>query len=244
MTTRTERTIAALRQSILDGRFGPGMHLGEEVLSQDFGVSRTPIRNALRVLANEQLLAYEPNCGYVVRRYTTTDVLHAYDVRGALEAMACRLAAEAGLSTGRRAKLAAINQAAGLIIARGAWGPEDQAAWRDCNSDFHATIMDASGNRLLDVAAQQMRQIPRLYDHRMEPGSAFYESVYTPANRERSHAEHVQLFSAISGRQGARAEHLMREHVWRNRELLHQRADELAAAAAEQAPAEPQKRRR
>jgi GntR family transcriptional regulator of vanillate catabolism len=234
MTTRTERTIDALRKSILDGRFMPGHHLGEEALSQDFGVSRTPIRNALRVLANEHLLVYEPNRGYVVRRYTTSDVLHAYDVRGTLEAMACRLVAEAGLTAKQRAKLVGINRAADQIIIRGSWDQEDQAAWRDCNTDFHNIIMEASGNRLLDLLAHQMRQIPRLYDHRMEPGSAFYESVYTQSNRERSHGEHLQIVSAIENRQAARAEHLMREHIWRNRELLRQRADDLATLAARQ----------
>jgi GntR family transcriptional regulator of vanillate catabolism len=238
MSTRTEDTIAALRRSILDGRFGPGVHLGEEALSQDFGVSRTPIRNALRVLANEHLLIYEPNRGYVVRRYTTADVLKAYDVRGTLEGMACRVVAETGLTAAFRARLVAINEAAGHIVAGRSWGQQEQAGWRDCNTDFHNTVMEAAGNELLYLAAQQMRHIPRLYDHRMEPGSAFYESVYTPVNRERSHGEHLEILGAIDARQGTRAEQLMREHVWRNRELLRHRADAQAPPSAA-APAWP-----
>jgi GntR family transcriptional regulator of vanillate catabolism len=230
MTTRTETTIEALRRSILDGRFEPGAHLSEEALSADFGVSRTPIRNALRVLANEDLLVYAPNRGCVVRRYSTADVLDAYDVRGTLEAMACRLVAERGLTAEQEARLAAINRAAGAVIDRNIWGPAEQAAWRDCNTDFHSLLMEAAGNALLELTARQMRRIPRLCDHRMEPGSAFYESVYTPANRQRSHGEHLELLAAIQARQGARAEHLMREHVWRNRELLRQRAAQLAEA--------------
>lgn len=231
MSTRTEDTIAGLRRSILDGRFPPGAHLGEELLSQDFGVSRTPIRNALRVLANEHLLIYEPNRGYVVRRYTTEDVLQAYDVRGTLEGMACRLVAEAGLPPLHRDRLEAINDTAARIIAAGIWTPVEQAAWRDCNTDFHNGIMEASGNEPLFLAAQQMRHIPRLHDHRMEPGSPFYESVYTPANRERSHGEHIEIMRAIEARQGARAEALMREHVWRNRELLRHRVDDARRGA-------------
>jgi GntR family transcriptional regulator of vanillate catabolism len=224
MSTRTEDTITRLRQSVLEGRFTPGAHLREELLSQDFGVSRTPIRNALQVLANENLLIYEPNRGYIVRRYATSDVLKAYDVRGTLEGMACRLVAEAGLSARQRNRLLEINTRAGAIVAAGVWGKAEQAAWRDCNSELHNAIMEASGNEPLALAAQQMRHIPRLHDHRMEPGSPFYESVYTPTNRERSHREHLEIVEAILARQGTRAEHLMREHVWRNRELLRLRA--------------------
>lgn len=231
MSTRTERTIADLRQSILEGRFKPGTHLGEEGLSESFGVSRTPIRNALRVLANENLLTYQPNQGYVVRKYTTSDVLKAYDVRGTLEGMACRLVAEEGLTARQKERLYRIHNRADQIIARGVWAVENQAAWRDCNTDLHNAIMEISANEPLFMAAQQMRFIPRLHDRRMEPGSAFYESVYTPANRERSHAEHAEILDAICLRQGSRAEHLMREHVWRNRKLLHRRLDELEDGA-------------
>jgi DNA-binding GntR family transcriptional regulator len=96
-----------------------------------------------------------------------------------------------------------------------------------------------SANEPLILSAHQMRLIPRLHDRRMEPGSAFYESVYTPANRERSHAEHEEILDAICERQSSRAEHLMREHVWRNRKLLRLRLDELESGIELKAANQP-----
>ena len=65
-----------------------------------------------------------------------------------------------------------------------------------------------------------MRRIPRVYDHRLEPSHSFFQSVHTLERRRQSHSEHGDILNAMIHRQGARADSLMREHVYRNREAM------------------------
>ena len=227
MTTRTEAVIARLRDRVLDGTFGPGTHLHEAVLAQNLGVSRTPIRDALRILGSEGLLVYSPNRGYVVRRFWTQDVLDAYDLRATLEGMAARVAAERGLNAKVRRQLTEIIEGGESVVNGPTWSSEDQAEWRRMNSDFHQIIVEFSANQHLILVAQQMRRMPRIVDSRLEPNEAFYQSVYTRERRQRSHAEHCEIFDALINRQGSRAESLMREHVFRGREILRVALPEL-----------------
>ena len=97
--TRTQEVVRQIRDLILDGALGPGEQLTEVAMAQRIGVSRTPIRDALNTLATEGLLIYLPNRGYIVRRFDVQEVLDAFDTRGTLEGMACRVVAERGLSS-------------------------------------------------------------------------------------------------------------------------------------------------
>ena len=221
-TTRTEGVISQLRDQVLDGSLAPGTHLHEEALAQRLGVSRTPVRDALRVLANENLLVYAPNRGYVVRAFGAQDILGAYDVRGTLEAMACRLAAERGLSAEVEAALREVLAKSDAIVNGGNWEAVQQQAWQRLNASFHAIVVDYSGNQHLISSARQMRRIPRVYDPRLAPDHSVFQTIYSDERARRSHIEHCEVFDAICNRQGTRAEGLMREHVYRNRELLRQ----------------------
>ena len=220
MPTVTEKVIAEIRDRILSGRYAPGAHLHEVTTAADLEVSRTPIRDALRVLANEKLLDYYPNRGYVVRDVDLHDVLDAYDVRGTLEGMACRLVAERGLDAEAEARFAGMLARGDAIFAQPCWGPAEQAAWRALNSEFHFTILEASGNRHLAPIMRQIRFFPQMFDSRLSPESDFFQTVHTRAQRLRSHHDHGHIVEAILRREGARAEALMREHVHANRELL------------------------
>lgn len=220
MSTRTEDVINRLRESVLDGAIAPGTHLHEETLAQSLGVSRTPIRDALRVLANENLLVYSPNRGYAVRRFALEEILGAYDVRGTLEGMACRLAAERGLREAAAEDLDAVMASAAAILHGGAWTAAEQQEWRSLNGRFHARVVDESGNPSLASIARQMRRLPRMHDPRLDPDHDTFQAIYTLAQARQSHAEHNAILDAIRHRQGTRAEALMREHVYRNRELV------------------------
>lgn len=220
LITVTEKVIFQLREGILNGKYAPEQHLHEVSLADDLKVSRTPIRDALRVLANEELLVYEPNCGYVVRKVALKDVLDAYDARGAVESLACRIVAERGLSADQRAQLEGMLTEGDRIFRGPTWSTTEQGAWRKLNLEFHEAISAASENRMLAPMLKQLRSLPRMFDARLEPESDFYQQVHTRKARLRAHGEHTEIVSALIRREGSRAESLMREHIYRNRETL------------------------
>jgi GntR family transcriptional regulator, vanillate catabolism transcriptional regulator len=226
LITVTEKVIYQVREGILNGKYAPEQHLHEVSLAEDLKVSRTPIRDALRVLANEELLVYEPNCGYVVRKVALKDVLDAYDARGAVESLACRLVAERGLSADQRTQLEAMLKEGDRIFKGPTWSTAEQAAWRKLNLEFHTAIVAASENRLLPPVLKQLRSLPRMLDARLEPESDFYQQVHTRKARLRAHGEHSELVSALIRRESSRAESLMREHIYRNRETLRRYLEE------------------
>jgi GntR family transcriptional regulator of vanillate catabolism len=225
--------ISRLRDLLLDGALAPDTHLHEAALAKSVGVSRTPVRDALRVLANEGLLIYSANKGYVVKRFDVEDIFGAYDVRGVLEAMACRIAAERGLTAEVEASLRKILEQSALTVNGDNWELQGKFEWPKLNMAFHYEIIDFSGNQHLMHVARQMRRLPKLHDARLQPDHTVFQSVYSQARARRSHEEHCDLFQAIIDRQGSRAEALMREHVYRNREALRRSiAPPLAEAPA------------
>lgn len=232
MVTTTEKVIERIREGVLDGVYKPGAHLHEVTMAADIGVSRTPIRDALRVLANEDLLVYYPNRGYFVRTVELADVFDAYDVRGTLEGLACRVIAERGLEDAQKARLGDHLDLGDRIFASPRWTGQEQSAWRALNTDFHFAIVELSHNRHLDPIMRQVRFFPRIFDSRLDPTSEFFQSVHTREQRLRSHHDHQHIVEAIFRREGARAEALMREHVYANRELL--RRAMAAPAGADQ----------
>lgn len=233
MSTRTENVIQRLRDMVIDGELSPETHLHEAALAQKLGVSRTPVRDALRVLANENLLIYSPNRGYVVKGFGLQDILDAYDVRGTLEAMAARVCAERGLGAEAEKLLVETVQRSERIMQAGRWESDEQQEWRRLNSAFHFGIADETRNQHLILTARQMRRLPGIFDPRLEPQNAVFQSIYSFERARQSHVEHCEILDAVQQRQGSRAESLMREHVYRNRELVRQ-SRELLTQTREQ----------
>ena len=87
-----------IRQSILSGYYRPGQRLTEIALAEEMQASRTPVVNALKALTEQGLVRFEANRGYWVREFHLGEVLEAYDIRASLEGLACRQAAEKGVS--------------------------------------------------------------------------------------------------------------------------------------------------
>ena len=86
--TRSLSVTDRIRSAILSGDYAPGARLHEVRLSENLGVSRTPIRSALQSLASEGLLEYTPNRGYSVRQFRTSEIVDAYEIRAMLESLA------------------------------------------------------------------------------------------------------------------------------------------------------------
>jgi DNA-binding GntR family transcriptional regulator len=96
MNTQLTHAIVRIREMILRGELAPGQRVAEAPLADLLGVSRTPVRQALPLLAQEGLLSEHETRGYVVRAFTAEDIVDAIDLRGALEGLAIRKVTESG----------------------------------------------------------------------------------------------------------------------------------------------------
>lgn len=135
-----DKVVDELRRRIIDRIYEPGHRLTEERLASDFGVSRNPVREAIRVLEAEGFLIAQPRRGAVVASMTAQDVEDLFDVRLSLEVLAAQLAAARAGADGAES-LERL-----LAEARVTRHDTDLAA---LNTRFHATICELAGNELL-----------------------------------------------------------------------------------------------
>lgn len=208
MATRGQSVARTLRDGVLDGTYKPGARMNEVDISNALGVSRTPVRGALGVLAAEGLLDYVPNSGYVVRRYTVQDVEDVYAARSVLEGLAARTVAERGLSDHHRGMLHKVLSETQALCDAQEWSEEVRDAWSRLNEAFHEAIFEAAENRHLRELIGKSRSIPQLQAVKFR-----WHDLDTLAE---SYSDHLEIFEAIADRQGARAEYLAREHVYRS----------------------------
>jgi DNA-binding GntR family transcriptional regulator len=196
--TLWQRVYDFLREEILAERLQPGAELQEVALSEELGVSRGPIREAIGRLAAEGLVTVRPRRGAVVRSLSKDEFLELYQVREALEMMAVRLAVP---------KLAAedIAELEQLITAMNGHAERDEVAdFFEANMAFHARLFEASGNaRLQELYGQLVGQMGR---YRMR-------SLTLRGNLQRSVAEHGAILRAAKRGDVDRAAHLMSEHI-------------------------------
>jgi len=153
---RSEGLVDALREAILTGRYAPGTRLVQEELADAFGMSRIPLREALRRLEGEGLVVISPNRGAIVRPLAPKDIVDLYELRLALESLALRRAAEryADLRASTKQRHAQARQA---IAAR------NLTALFRLDRDFHADIAAASDNpHLVAALGAQWSQIMRV----------------------------------------------------------------------------------
>lgn len=207
MTTRGQSVARSLKDRVLDGTYAPGQRLNEIEISDSLNVSRTPVRSALSILAAEGLLDYVPNSGYVVRSYTVQDIEGIYAARSVLEGLATRTVAEDGLPDASRGLMHKVLTETEALLDGGLWTDKAREDWARLNEDFHEAIFDAAGNRHLRELIQKSRSVPLLRSVKFR-----WHDLATLAD---SSADHQEIFDAIVARQGARAEHLAREHVYR-----------------------------
>ncbi|MGX1561333.1 GntR family transcriptional regulator [Streptomyces sp. NPDC055506] len=185
-----ERVTADLRQEIIAGSLRPGDRLVERELAERFGVSRVPVREAIRALVAEGFVHFETPRRTVVRRLTPTDVKELFELREALEVYAAGLAA----SRATPEDLAEVQEL--LDRAAAATRAEDAEVITDVNSRLHDRIVAMAGNSLLTEAlepvAGRLRWMTRrneewpqlLVEHR-----ELYEAIASgDPDRARAHA--------------------------------------------------------
>lgn len=169
-----------IRQQILRGELLPGTRLVEDRLAADLGVSRNPVREALRVLAAEGFVELLPRRGAAVARLDADEAEELFDVRMALESLAARLAARRA-DDGTRERIERV-----LTSAKTASEAGDQEGLVGLNAEFHSAVIELSGNTYLAMVATPVLQRARwLYQQSL------------PVRAAHSWTEHVALAQAI-----------------------------------------------
>jgi GntR family transcriptional regulator, vanillate catabolism transcriptional regulator len=209
-SSQTAKAALALRTMLLEGRFQPGERIREVPLAAELGVSRIPLRLVLERLAHEGLLLVRPTRGFVAKQFSTADINEAIELRGLLEGMAARLAAERFHEPKEIAKLELLNAEIARVVKRKN-SMDHLEDYIDSNARFHAEILRLSKSPMLARAMEHTCSLP------FASPSAFVKRQYTAVDSiELFHTavdQHRGILEAIANRESARAELLAREHA-------------------------------
>jgi DNA-binding GntR family transcriptional regulator len=211
--------VARIRDMIVEGRLEPGSKVSEKELCELFGISRTPLREALKVLATEGLIVLLPNRGARVARLTGKDMADLFQVMGEMEGLAGELAC-ARITDEAVNEIRARHHEMLAHYARG-----DRNAYFAANQAIHEAIIAAADNSVLTVMYESLRG-------RIRP-ARFMANV----SRERwdqAVREHGEILEALSRRDGSRLRRLLQEHLRHKYEALIASAEKSARAGGEQ----------
>ena len=209
--SQTVRAQLRLRELIVGGELKPGVRIAEMTLVERLGASRTPIRMALVRLQEEGLLDALPNGGFVVKDFSEGDIHDAIEVRGTLEGLAARLAAERGVSPVLLADVRDCLERIDALLAQPVLSEESFGGYVEQNGRFHALLVEMAGSSLV------ARQIERAVSLPFASPNSFVLGRDSGARARVTlvvaQAQHRAVLEAIERREGARAEALMREHA-------------------------------
>jgi len=195
---QTPKLKDALEDDIISGRLRPGQRLDEVRLAERFGVSRTPIREALIQLSASGLVDIRPRRGAQVVLLGPRELVESFELMAEIEASCARLAA------GRMGDAEAEAIAAAHDACRDAVTARDDAAYYPANARFHASIYAATGNRVLLAEALRLQRSLQPY-RRLQ--------LKVPRRLEASFAEHESILEALFARDGQEAAERVRAHV-------------------------------
>ena len=206
-----QRVLSSLRKMIMDGELVAGKRVSEIPTAELLGVSRMPVRMAFRVLEQEGLLVRQGGRGFTVRPMTLEDLSGAVEVRGVLEGLAARQAAERGVTTDTRAILLQCLEQGDRLFEKGYVTEEDLAEYHDINKRFHHVIVEASGNLAVAMALARNSHVPFASVSALAVDRENLQQEYRRFNF--AHMQHHDVIAAILLGQGSRAESIMREHA-------------------------------
>ncbi len=196
-----------LRLRIFDGVLAPGSYIDEVALCADLAISRTPLREALKVLAAEGLVRHEPRRGSFVSQVTEQDLDEIFPVIALLEGR-CALEATRNATDADIAALETLHTS--LQRHADAKRITDYYA---VNFQIHEAIITLANNRWLAQSIADLRKILKL---------ARLQQLHAPGRLEQSLSEHLAVFAAIKARDGKAADAAMRTHLLRQREALRE----------------------
>ncbi len=200
-----DELVPRLRDLVFEGELAPGERIPERALCERFGISRTPLREALKILASEGLIDLKHHRGAAVSMLTAAEVDHMFEVMGALEALAGELACERA----DEAAIAAIRRVHAQMLVHHRRG--ELAEYFRCNQRIHEAIMEASANpvlinlyRTLSVRIRRARYMANLSRGRWD----------------KAVAEHEEILAALEARAGARLGRLLRDHLTHKADVI------------------------
>lgn len=193
--TREEFVAHRLREAILLGQLKPGDKLDQNEIAELFGVSRSPVREALRTLAAEGLVDVIPHRGAAVAELSVDELEEIFLIRSTLEGMAARLAA-LSMNDGEIAELEMILQEIDRI--------SDLDSWLELNRRFHHTLYEAAGRPRLFSLVENLRNTTAPYVRQF---------ISSAEHIETAQASHRRILKACAAADGARAETETKRHM-------------------------------
>ncbi|RUP25051.1 MAG: GntR family transcriptional regulator [Curvibacter sp.] len=198
-----------LRERIFNGELAPGMFLDEVALCERLSISRTPLREALKVLSAEGLLRHEPRRGCFVNEVTERDLDEIFPLIALLEGR-CAYEAARHVNDADMATLATLHEQLQACAEAGQLNDYYQT-----NYQIHEAIIRLADNRWLAQTIADLRKILRL---------ARLQSLQAPGRIGQSLSEHLAVLAALKARDAEGAEAAMRTHLLRQREALRELA--------------------
>jgi DNA-binding GntR family transcriptional regulator len=196
-----------LRQMIISGELAPRSSLSEMALSQTFGVSRTPIREALKQLQIEGLVEVRPRVGTFVAAPSRREITELFQMKELLEGAAARLLAFRG-NVPETQKLAATMQAADAAVRDG-----DSERYEELVHQFHDLIITGADNSKLEAHYRTLM-------NQLAYARLVRTALAQPGRLSESDHEHHRVLDLILAKDGDGAERVMREHVRRSHQAL------------------------
>jgi DNA-binding GntR family transcriptional regulator len=210
-STIADRVFGQVRQAIVEGEIPAGSKISEPALAARYGISRGPLREAMRRLESTNLVERRPNLGARVITLSNDELLEIYVIREALEGMAARIAAER-MPDVAVADLKSLLERHRREVARADWQTYFQ---QEGDLDFHFRIVQGSGNRrLIDILCNDLYHLARMY--RCQFGMKSDRAADALK-------EHELVADAIAERDGELAEWLMRRHIRASRRAIERR---------------------
>jgi DNA-binding GntR family transcriptional regulator len=208
MSKTTELAYERIRNRIIDGDYAAGMHLKEEVVALEVGASRTPVREALRRLSNEQLVKFVPNRGAYVSSWSREEIDEIFVLRIMLEGHAAERAATRIAPAEIAALEACIDCIAESLPGR---TQAQRVAILEANHRFHSTVLAAARSDRLSKVLGWLVEMPivlRTFER------------YDPTAHERSNAHHREIVAAFRARDPRWAQKVMEAHLHAARQLF------------------------
>ena len=217
-----------LRELILSGELPGGMRIAELAIVERLGVSRTPIRAALLRLEQEGLLEALPNGGYAVRTFSERDISESIELRGTIEGLLARLAAERGAPPVVMGEARRCLEQIDNFLRSSALSETAFSQYVALNERFHGLLREMAGSDVITHQLDRVMSLPFA-----SPSAFVVEQADSPQARDMlvvAQDQHWQVVEAIERREGARAEAIMREHSRIAQRNLHLAVRNLAGS--------------
>jgi DNA-binding GntR family transcriptional regulator len=191
-----QRVAERLRERIVAHTLAPGSWIDEQALTAELGISRTPLREALKVLAAEGLVTMKLRRGAYVTEVSERDLSEVFHLLSLLESDAAAVVAQQA-SDEDIAELAALHQRLEATV-------DDRDAFFAANENFHMRLLEIAGNRWRNQMVADLRKVMKLYRH---------HSLFKQGRLEASLKEHRRIMAALKARNAALAQQLMQQHL-------------------------------